>query len=89
MIRLARSPQLWNVIFDLDGTLMNTLEDITIAANSAIHELDPFVKPCSDSQVRAMVGDGARVLMKKMLIHHGHSEPGMNLISIAHELFLK
>lgn len=53
------------VIFDLDGTLLDTLEDIADAANRVLasrgyptHSLDVH---------RAAVGNGARVLMEKVL----------------------
>ncbi|HAL45555.1 MAG: hypothetical protein A2Y12_07120 [Planctomycetes bacterium GWF2_42_9] len=53
------------IIFDLDGTLVNSLEDLAEAANFALacfgqqtHEVEAF---------RQMVGDGTRTLMSRAL----------------------
>ncbi len=53
------------VIFDLDGTLLDTLEDIADAANSVLlnkgfpfHNIDAY---------RYFVGDGIRILMSRVL----------------------
>jgi len=49
------------VIFDLDGTLLDTLEDLTDAVN---HALSKFQMPKRDiSEVRRFVGNGIRMLM--------------------------
>ena len=51
------------VIFDLDGTLLDTLGDITDAVNSAAgpSQKDPF----TTKEVRLMVGRGLEVLLEK------------------------
>lgn len=53
------------IIFDLDGTLLDTLEDLSSAANRVLerngfptHDMDAY---------RYMVGDGAVVLMRRAL----------------------
>jgi len=53
------------ILFDLDGTLLNTLTDIAAAANHALSELDQPTHPTPD--YRRMVGDGADVLMRRAL----------------------
>lgn len=51
------------IIFDLDGTLLNTLEDLTDAVN---HALSKFNMPTRDiSEIRDFVGNGVRNLMIK------------------------
>lgn len=51
------------VIFDLDGTLLDTLEDLTDAVNHALSEFD---MPKRDiSEIRNFVGNGIRRLMLK------------------------
>ena len=60
------------VIFDLDGTLLDTLEDIADSVNRVlrakgfpIHQLDAF---------RFFVGDGSRMLVKRALPEHERSD---------------
>lgn len=48
------------VIFDLDGTLVDTVPDIAVALNSALADLD--LPSVSEAQVRLWVGNGARTL---------------------------
>lgn len=53
------------VLFDLDGTLVDSLEDLTDAVN---HMLTSFSKnPLSSTEVRNMVGKGARNLVQQAL----------------------
>ena len=60
------------VIFDLDGTLLNTLEDLTDAVN---YVLDKFKWPLhSIDQVRHDVGNGIRKLMERS-VPEGESNP--------------
>jgi len=49
------------VIFDLDGTLLDTIEDITVALNTVMsqHGFRQF----SIEEAKKMVGDGMRELM--------------------------
>lgn len=51
------------VIFDLDGTLLNTLEDLTDAVNVALKACDMPLRTIKD--VRDFVGNGVRNLMIK------------------------
>ncbi len=53
------------VVFDLDGTLLDTLEDIAHAANDALAELGFPVYPVDD--YRYFVGDGMRTLMERII----------------------
>ncbi|QNT78912.1 HAD-IA family hydrolase [Entomobacter blattae] len=53
------------MVFDLDGTLIDSLPDLTVAAN---HMLESYnLPPLSDTQIRAMIGDGVKVLIRKIL----------------------
>ena len=52
-------------IFDLDGTLTDTLESITYSVNKTLDELG-FANITME-QCRQFVGDGARVLMERTL----------------------
>ena len=51
------------VIFDLDGTLLNTLEDLKDAANFALSEFG-YPKR-SLEEIRCFVGNGVRKLIER------------------------
>lgn len=53
------------VIFDLDGTLLDSLSDIANAANEVLAELSLPVHPVND--YRFMVGDGVAMLFERAL----------------------
>lgn len=57
--------QIKTVIFDLDGTLLNTLGDLADAVNAAI--VPRGYAPASEEQVRQRVGNGIRNLIKLSL----------------------
>lgn len=52
------------VILDLDGTLINTLPDITDVVNSVIGNIG--MSPCSEDRIRAAVGSGVEALLRKL-----------------------
>lgn len=53
------------IIFDLDGTLVDSLDDLTASVN---HMLRAFNRPAvSRNDVRGMVGEGARVLVERAM----------------------
>ena len=49
------------VIFDLDGTLLNTLEDLADATNHALQSYNMPLRTIDE--VRRFVGNGVRMLM--------------------------
>ncbi|MCX4285882.1 MAG: HAD hydrolase-like protein, partial [Clostridia bacterium] len=51
------------IIFDLDGTLLNTLQDLTNSVNYAMDILSLPKYDCN--QVKSMVGNGVAVLMQR------------------------
>lgn len=53
------------LLFDLDGTLLDTLEDLYLGTNGALKELG--LPPRTRQEVRAFVGNGARRLMELSL----------------------
>jgi phosphoglycolate phosphatase len=56
------------LIFDLDGTLLDTSEDITNSINYAVK---PFgVKPLSTGAVKSLVGAGLTKLIEGLIISH-------------------
>jgi phosphoglycolate phosphatase len=56
------------VIFDLDGTLLNTIDDIGNAVNTALLEIG--VSPYSMAQYKYFVGDGVVELINRVLAPH-------------------
>lgn len=52
-------------IFDLDGTLTNTLESLTFSVNLTMEEMG--LEHITSQQCRSFVGDGARCLMERAL----------------------
>ena len=49
------------ILFDLDGTLLNTLDDLTDAVNYALAQFD--CPPQTPAQVRSYLGNGAKQLI--------------------------
>ncbi len=60
------------LLFDLDGTLVDSLPDLATAANCL--RADLCLPALSLEQVRACVGDGARMLVSRALPDGGFSE---------------
>ena len=74
------------IIFDLDGTLLNTLDDLAIAFNIACGQ---FGCPLSDrEEYKQLVGNGARhVIVTRFKQHHiseEHVEQGVRLFREAY-----
>ena len=59
-------------IFDLDGTLTNTLESMTYSVNLTLKEMG--LSQITKDQCRLFVGNGARVLMEKSLKAAGDTD---------------
>jgi phosphoglycolate phosphatase len=59
------------VVFDLDGTLADTVGDLTTALNRTLSELD--LPPHPEDAVRGMVGGGLAKLLARGLAAHGVS----------------
>ena len=51
------------VIFDLDGTLLDTLDDLTASTNAAVESFG--IPPYTRDQVSSFVGNGIRNLMRR------------------------
>ncbi len=65
------------LVFDLDGTLLDTLEDITDAVN---HAMKKFCYPVhSAAEVRSFVGNGIKKLIERSL-PQGAGTPGFDSI---------
>ena len=53
------------LIFDLDGTLLNTIEDLMISTNYALETFG--YPPHTLDEIKTYVGSGVKVLMERIL----------------------
>ena len=58
----------WTLVFDLDGTLVDTAPDLHAALNHTLASKQ--LGPVSLDSIRMMIGDGAKALIRKGLQHH-------------------
>jgi phosphoglycolate phosphatase len=59
------------VVFDLDGTLVDSAGDIAASVNAALARLAPGSPPLPLARVTGFVGDGARTLIERVLRYQG------------------
>lgn len=71
------------VIFDLDGTLVDSAADIGLAANQTFERLDLPLQPLP--QIKQWIGGGAQVFVEKALDYFGKPE----WFERAYPLFMK
>lgn len=57
------------VVFDLDGTLIESLPDIQLATNRTLSDFG--LDPLDDKTTRGFVGKGSRHLLTQALLHYG------------------
>jgi phosphoglycolate phosphatase len=60
------------LLFDLDGTLVDSVPDLAAAANRLLAELDR--PPLGEAEVARMVGDGVAKLVERVLAARGLAE---------------
>jgi phosphoglycolate phosphatase len=63
------------LVFDLDGTLVDSSRDIAAAVNAALARVSPGVAPVPLRSILAYVGEGARLLVERSLRHAGLERP--------------
>ena len=73
------------LIFDLDGTLIDSAPDIHIAVNQVMTRAD--LPHLTQAQVRGFVGNGASVLLERCLKANGHPGTGPDHARL-YEMFL-
>ena len=57
------------VIFDLDGTLLNTVTSITYYINKALEE--EGIEPITEADTKIFIGNGAKKLIERTLAYRG------------------
>lgn len=67
MPNLQDLTQIEAVIFDLDGTLVNTLGDFQVALHRTMADLD--LPPVSDALIEQTIGKGSEHLIRSLLAH--------------------
>lgn len=74
-------------IFDLDGTLLNTLKALTLTVNLTLEHFG--YQPVDEDHVRQFVGDGYKLLMERVLRYRGdeHLEHYEESLKLYLELF--
>lgn len=77
------------VMFDLDGTLVDSALDLTAAVDNMLQALGR--EPAGEARVRQWVGNGAQTLVRRALsgeLHASEEAVDAELFSAAYELFL-
>ena len=82
---LSRPLSVRAVLFDLDGTLVDSAPDLTLAANNMLNALGYTQVSCS--QVKGWVGDGVRSLVERALTAIMEDVPTESLIEQGYILF--
>lgn len=73
------------VLFDLDGTLVDSAPDLALAVNATLNALE--LPSVSEQQVRQWVGNGAERLLHRALTGDLHGEAEQQLFDRAKPLF--
>jgi phosphoglycolate phosphatase len=63
------------LVFDLDGTLVDSSRDLASALNATLERLSPGTPPLPLETVVAFVGEGARRLIERSLLRAGLDRP--------------
>lgn len=75
------------ILFDLDGTLVDTAPDITAAVGATLRDLDR--PPIEDAMVRSYIGRGVDVLLHRVLTGAREGIAAIDVHRHAREVFLE
>ncbi|MBZ9537854.1 phosphoglycolate phosphatase [Modicisalibacter tunisiensis] len=76
------------VVFDLDGTLIDSVPDLAAAVDAMLADL--ALVPAGEAKVRGWVGNGSRKLVERALCHaRGEESVEASCQETAHERFLR
>jgi phosphoglycolate phosphatase len=83
----APAPVPGAVVFDLDGTLVDSAPDLCTAANRMLERSGR--RPLALDEVKMMVGDGAAKLVERAFAATGEPLPDGDALAAQHALFLE
>jgi len=75
------------LVFDLDGTLVDSSRDIAAAANAAIGRVAPGAPDIPLEAILSFVGEGARLLVERSLRHVGLDLPADEVLPVYLECY--
>ena len=75
------------LVFDLDGTLVDSSRDIAAAANAALARLAPGTAAIPLDTILSFVGEGARLLVERCLGHAGLDLPADEVLRVYLECY--
>jgi phosphoglycolate phosphatase len=75
------------VVFDLDGTLVDSAQDLATGVNEALARVAPSQPPLALDVVKAFVGDGAAALVERTLRHVGLDIPKAHVLPLFLECY--
>lgn len=73
------------IVFDLDGTLLDTLEDLRLSVNFALSKYNYPLRTLE--QVRKDIGNGVEMLIKRSVLHGFLDENYQNCLTIFRESY--
>ena len=76
---MTQGPRRNTLVFDLDGTLVDSAPDIAAAVNALFAELS--LPEVDLPLIRRMIGDGAPMLLERALIHVGAAHKAADLMA--------
>lgn len=74
------------LIFDLDGTLINSIPDLAIAINKTLASFN--IDPLPLEKIKSFIGNGAKTLVKRCLNHAHHDHVPEGLFDKAYPKFM-
>ncbi|MEM9375934.1 MAG: HAD-IA family hydrolase [Pseudomonadota bacterium] len=77
----------WTLVFDLDGTLVETAPDLHAALNHTLAHKG--LAPVTLDSIRMMIGDGAKALIRKGLSYHDAATDEAEIDTVLWPIFLE